>query len=381
MTNFQGKWLTTFGPMDLSQSGDRVTGQYVCMGTPCGIQGRVAGQRLQFTYTEPTVRGEGWFELAENGRSFRGEWHAENDTIWRPWVGASAGFDGVWQTDFGRMRLVEEGEDGRVHGLYELGEGSSIEGKRDGPRLTFTYREPNVSGEGRFLLADDALSFQGEWRPSGAGTWQPWHGVRVRPGPATWLVVLEVPWHAIGADRDYSFGAMLREFFSRSNHIQVRQRFFTNEDSLSRCLRELSLIPEPIVLLIATHAQANGIHLGGKTIGADLFVDGLSLIPDLRLLHFSACLLMQDAEVFESWRTLSQEQGCPISGYASSVDWAASAILEFTYLELILSRGLPPGEAANQMHQLLTFAGDSGPGDAIFPAARFRIVEGGSGRP
>jgi hypothetical protein len=51
------------------------------------------------------------------------------------------------------------------------------------------------------------------------------------------------------------------------------------------------------------------------------------------------------------------------------VNWGASAIIEFTYLELMLTQGLPPAEAADQLVKLLPFAGTKGvPGGAFAPA-------------
>jgi hypothetical protein len=194
------------------------------------------------------------------------------------------------------------------------------------------------------------------------------------PRDLTWLVVLEVPWHTISADRDYSFGTMLREFFSRQPGVRVRQRFFTNEAALRRHLRELTLIPEPVVVVVATHGLPHGIPLDGGTADAKAFGETLRYGWDLRLLHFSACLLMQDPEVVAKWQELASRLGFAVSGYATSVDWAASAIIEFAYLELILARGLTPAEAAEQVGRLLPFAGDAEVADGVFPAAGFRIV-------
>ena len=71
---------------------------------------------------------------------------------------------------------------------------------------------------------------------------------------------------------------------------------------------------------------------------------------------------------------LAAEHGMAISGYSTSVNWAASAILEFTYLEMILGSGMTPQQAAEQVQLLLPFAGDSEvPGGAFAPAG-FRIV-------
>ena len=373
MSDFSGKWHTTFGLMELWQQGAHVQGDYLYRGARCKLDGEIQGGQLVFTYQEPDISGEGWFELTRKGQSFAGQWRAAGDEQWQPWVGTRVGFDGLWDTDFGRMRLVQEGE--RVHGFYELGNGSQIEGRVDGNELTFTYREPHAGGEGQFLLSDDGLTFQGQWRQEGKSGWLPWQGVRtLRRADLTWLVVLEVPWHAISADRDYSFGNMLSEFFSRQPSVRVRQRFFTNESALRRHLREVTLIAEPVVLVVATHGMPEGIPLDGSTAGVQVIGDGLAYAWDLRLLHFSACLLMQDPAVLERWRELATRLGFPISGYSTSVDWAGSAIIEFTYLDMILSRGMTPAEASEQVLLLLPFAGDEEvEGGAIAPAG-FRIV-------
>jgi hypothetical protein len=96
-------------------------------------------------------------------------------------------------------------------------------------------------------------------------------------------------------------------------------------------------------------------------------------------LHFSACLLMQDPVIVQNWQSLASRLDFAISGYSTSVDWAASAIIEFTYLEMILSRGLAPQQAAEQIGRLLPFSGDAVVGDGAFAPAGFRIVvpEGG----
>src|SRR5262249_35430196 len=119
----------------------------------------------------------------------------------------------------------------------------------------------------------------------------------------------------------------------------------------------------------------------GKTIDVATIGQGLRYAWDLRLLHFSACLLMQDPAVRAAWQEVADRGGFAVSGYSTSVDWAASAIVEFTYLELILGRGLSPGEAAAQVAALLPFAGDAELEGAAFPAAGFRIVTPARGGP
>lgn len=376
MNDYSGDWQTSFGPMHLSQRGRKVRGTYAMMGAECLIEGEAVNGKLSFRYREPTVEGEGWFELGRRGRAFHGLFHEEGSERWHPWEGDRVGFDGLWNTSFGLMRLVEDGD--RVEGFYEMGGGAKVAGRRDGNRLTFTYREPDARGRGRFVLADDGLSFQGQWRVKGETAWRPWTGIRVRPQPdVTWLIVIEAPWQRFLSERDYSFGSMLREFFARVPHVQVRHRFFTNEAGLRRSCRDLLYIAEPVVLVVATHAKPEGITVDGQTVDVRVLIDGLRPAGNLRLLHFSACLLMQAPEMVQVLRDFGSAARLPISGYRTSVDWAESAIIEFTYLDLVLSRGMTPANAAELLPKLLPFAGDGALPEGPFAPAGFTLVAPG----
>src|SRR6516165_9167235 len=148
MSNYAGKWLTTFGLMELTQDGTRVRGVYHYMGTACSLEGEAADGRLVFTYQEPDVRGEGWFELTHPGKAFAGQFRAADSDRWQPWEGERVGFDGLWNSSFGLVRLIETGD--RVRGFYTAGGSATIEGRRKGGRLTFRYREPKARGRGQF---------------------------------------------------------------------------------------------------------------------------------------------------------------------------------------------------------------------------------------
>jgi len=63
-----------------------------------------------------------------------------------------------------------------------------------------------------------------------------------------------------------------------------------------------------------------------------------------------------------------------VSGYATSVDWGASALLEFTYLDLILNRGMDPAQAAAKLPVVVPYAGDQAPAASPYPAAGFRFL-------
>jgi hypothetical protein len=374
MRDFTGKWASTFGPMELTQSGSAVRGFYMIgPGAKARIQGQARGGRLEFTYQEPNTSGEGWFELSADGSSFSGRWRQDGTEPWGTWVGGRVGFGGLWESSFGLLRLVEEGD--HVRGFYEGAGSSSIDGRLDSDRLEFTYREPKAAGEGRFELAPDGLSFDGQWRPEGGASWMPWQGRRLLPqAGVSWLVVLETPWQRYLMDKEYAFGHMLQEFFSRVPQVQVRHRFFNNEAGLRRLCQELTYLPDPTVLVVATHALPQGINAGGEVVPIEAITESLRYAGDLKLLHFSACLVMQDPAVAGRLQEFSRRSGAVVSGYATSVDWAASALIEFAYLEMILTKGLTPAAAAEQVRKLLPFSGDEKIEGSPFPPAGFRAV-------
>ena len=73
-------------------------------------------------------------------------------------------------------------------------------------------------------------------------------------------------------------------------------------------------------------------------------------------------------------QSLKKHAAFPISGYTTSVDWAGSAILEFTYFDMILSRGMAPADAAEQVRKLIAFAGHKNIDGAAIPAAGFKLL-------
>lgn len=371
MTDFAGRWLTTFGPMTLQQDGDQVHGEYEWQGETCQIQGRIEDGKLRFKYQEPKARGMGWFTLERPGK-FIGKWQMDGDSRWLPWIG-ERGFEGLWSTTFGMVRLIHEQD--RVLGFYE-GLGSSyIEGQLQGGRLVFRYREPKAQGDGEFVLAENERSFEDQWKADGEFGWKPWIGKRVADYMGQiWLVVIEAHWQAHLMDKEYSFGNMLREFFARIPGVQFSHRFFTSEEGLRRWCRDLIYLAAPAVVVIASHATEEGLCVHGQTVSSRALSESLRYADNIQLLHFSSCLMMKDGPGMDLVWELHKQVRFPISGYTTSVDWAASAIAEFTYLDMILGKGLSPVQAAEQLTKLVAFAGDKVSKDAAYPAAGFRIL-------
>ena len=90
---------------------------------------------------------------------------------------SSTGFAGDWNTSFGKMKLQVSGDS--VRGTYQMGpELCQIEGTISGQEMVFNYTERSATGKGKFTLAQDGMSFSGQWLQHGSNQWQPWEGRR-----------------------------------------------------------------------------------------------------------------------------------------------------------------------------------------------------------
>lgn len=372
--SFAGEWVTTYGVMSLKQTGDAVSGSYGSAANK--ISGNVAADKFSFTYTEPNAKGEGWFILSADGARFEGKWRENGSNAWLDWAGkrkekAPDNFTGLWKATFGKMRLHQTGNG--VTGIYDFNGRAHLSGTVDGRTLKFTYEQADgEKGEGTFELSADAQTFAGNWKgakgaTTGGGAWS---GSRILPQPGrVWLVVLEANWERDLEEEEYSFGVMLRTFFARVPSVKVRHRFFGDETEFKRWCDELPYLAEPVYLHISSHGDKDGIHTGGKIIGAKTLAECLRDIGDLRLLHFGTCLVAGGDIPKQLYAELGDSARFPISGYANLADWAGSAITDFTYFDLIFSRGMTPAAALKQTTRLLTFAGEHhNDGDVISPA-------------
>jgi hypothetical protein len=371
-TSFEGRWFTSFGPMTLRQeSGDRLKGTYGRDGTENTIEGTVSGSSFSFGYEEVRERGRGWFRLKRHGH-FSGEYQAEGAPAALPWRGWRD-FDGLWDTSLGRLRLFQEAD--RVHGALEADAAASLLGQIEQGRLAFAIEGPRGAGRGTFELDSLGATLSGEWIGGGQAA-QPIGGGRVlgRPG-LTWLVVLEAHWQRSLDDSEFAFGHMLHELFARLPRAQVRHRFYHDEASLVHWCRQLLFLPEPVVLVITGHGEAEGLSINGRIADMRKIVDSLHYADSLQLLHFSSCLVGQDVG-----RALSAAP-FPASGYTTRVDWAESALAEFIYLDMILEKGLPPARAAEQLVRLVRFAGDDEIEGSPYRPAGFRFFDPAQGPP
>ena len=379
--SFEGTWESTFGTLQLFVDGERVQGTYLVSGELAAIEGKLKGRYLDFKYKEKAVSGEGKFELAPHGQSFSGRWRQKGETKWSKWSGTRTAVkpkkpsvNGLWKSTFGRMRLQQRKD--KVRGIYSLEGASFIDGAMQGRRLEFSYLEDEVQGEGWFQLSADGKALHGRWRPNGGSKWNSWNAVRQESlSDVKWLVVVEAPWQGGLAEREYSFGTMLKAYFAGSESVRVRHRFFTDARSLQRWCREAAYLAEPVILCIATHGTTKGLEVNGQVIGPKSVALSLDYDDELLLLHFSACKLMKSDFVSKMRALLDSGLSFPVSGYTTAVDWAGSAIVEFLYFELILVRGLSPAKAFAQVQKMLTFAGEKGPAGAAIEPLGFAFEE------
>jgi hypothetical protein len=260
-------------------------------------------------------------------------------------------FDGVWQTNYGPMRLVHEGD--KVHGIYSFTGDSTVNGTVKNNRVEFQFKEPQVGGDAWFELADDKKSFKGKWHTSGSEEWKDWEGKLVDASPnVQWLYVLEYPWQKALSEPEFSFGEMLKSFFARSSHIKVRHRFFHDSASLEKLLRDAAYLAEPSIVMIASHGEKNGI-VASDLIPPSVVSNGLKYASTMKLLHFGACDILGGSFGKKVQKELGKTRHVPISGYKTPVDWGLSAISEFLYLELVMNYDLEPKEAAKLLPRMI----------------------------
>lgn len=356
---FTGDWATTYGDMTLTESSASVSGTYIMEGAVCALEGRSENGLLTFTYREPEASGEGRFRLSADGNSFEGEWRQHGSEEFLPWRGqrrgtseAESGFGGLWETNFGRLRL--SGPDDALAGYYSFADGV-ITGRVENGLLKFRYKDSH-SGDGEFRLAQNGRALRGRWRADGDKEWRDWTGLRVEPvAGRKWLVVLESRWESSLAEPEYTYGEMLKIFFARTPGVEVRQRFYTDRASLLKWMREAALLAEPVVLYFSGHGTKDGLNTETGPATAAVLAEPLKAGGNVSLVHFGSCEVMKGGVPAELQRLAGPGARFPVSGFAQPVDWAASAVSDFMYLDLILSRDLTPAKAAAELKRLMPF--------------------------
>ena len=376
---FAGEWESTYGRMILKADGKKISGTYEYAGGVANdITGTQDGPKLTFTYEEPGVTGEGTFTLAGDGKSFDGKWRPKGQAAWANWSGRRPSapiqnFSGVWKTTYGMMRLTQQGN--AVEGCYMFSGTARISGTVNGDKFAFKYREPDgTAGAGEFKLSAERDRFEGTWKADGAKTVDAWTGTRVLPQAGrVWLVVLEARWESSLREQEYSYGEMMRQFFTRVPTVAVRHRWFTGRADFAKWCEELPYINEPVIFYVASHGSEKGITVGKEVLDGTFIGTQLRDASSVKLIHLGSCLTMAGT-VPQDIRK-ADKLPAPVSGYTRTADWAGSAVIDFAYLDLVLSRQLPPAEAVRQIRENVSFAGEQGkPGSVIAPAG-LKIVE------
>ena len=271
--------------------------------------------------------------------------------------------DSVWVAASGHSREASVGVARTPLGVAKL------EGQLEQNQAEFQFSVSGApAGVGRLRLSSDRQELLTMWKPKGAPSWSVSTGQRVKSDPSkVWLVVLEAHWEHGLNERPYSFGSMLQQYFTMSTarHVEFRHRYFHDTADLRRFCEETALIGGPVVLLLSTHGNPEGIEVGGKVIGSGELADCLHGASNVFLLHLSGCSMMQGTFPKEV-QQLSRGTSLTISGYKQIVGWEASAIADFTFLTLALVKGLTATEAARQAILASPYLGDSESDDQVF---------------
>jgi hypothetical protein len=82
----------------------------------CPIEGSLRDGKFHFTYRSRPLKARAGLRLVRHGR-FAGQWRPKGSSTWSSWRGERE-FEGIWETSFGLLRLVQEPE--HVLGVYEM---------------------------------------------------------------------------------------------------------------------------------------------------------------------------------------------------------------------------------------------------------------------
>ena len=294
-------------------------------------------------------------------------------------VAAPSGFEGLWETTYGRLRLQVDGD--QVRGSYASSAASKLEGTIRGSKLEFRYTEADSSGAGTFELGDEGQSLKGRWRAEGSREWAPWTGERVVADPSVrWFVILEARWESGLHEPEYTFGEMLRSYLTLAPEVRVRERRFHDEADFRRFAGEVAFLAEPTVVLVSTHGTPEGLSVGDSEIAPEVIAECLSLASNVELLHLAGCDLMRGTAPERIRAALPQAHRFPISGYTTTVDWAASALADLTYLTFVFLRGRSPEEAVQKTHLASPYTASTAPADCPFVPLGLTILPAAGAR-
>lgn len=291
-------------------------------------------------------------------------------------------FEGVWKTSFGILRLSRDGA--RLRGSYTYASGSSIDGEESGRIFRAKYTEPTgAKGLAVFQLSEDGDSFEGVWNTDPEAPLElntknakKWSGARAVPSnDGEWLIILEAHWESSLADHEFSYGAMLRAFFERLPNVKVRHRFMHDKADFLRFCKELGEITDPVVLYISSHGTEAGAQVGGDVLDGKMIGEAVRDFTNIKLLHFGSCSMLGGKLGARVREAAAPNTNFAISGFKVPVDWAGSAIVDFTYLDLIFEHKMSPADAVAKVRETITFARSPKEGAAPIAGTDLTIFE------
>ena len=176
--SLSGNWDTTFGPMALIQTGNKISATYTTKNGK--IEGMIDGNIIKGvwsqapSYKPPNEAGDFMFVVSADRNSFAGKYRfGFGGTEWTGnWTGTKlshSGYEiveGVYDTERGRLVIKQSGN--KITGNYDRSNGR-IEGTVEGKEIRGrwmeapTYKPPKDAGEFKFTFSDDKKSFKGKW--------------------------------------------------------------------------------------------------------------------------------------------------------------------------------------------------------------------------
>ncbi len=137
---------------------------------------------------------------------------------------------------------------------------------------------------------------------------------------------------------------------------------------------EIGELAGPVVLYVSSHGTPEGLQAGGDSIDGATIGSALRDAGDLRLLHLGGCSMMRGDMAGDIRAMAAPHARFPISGFTRDVDWAASALVDLAYMDLVLEQELAPADAVEQARAMLSFAGEGARGEPL-PGTDLVIVD------
>ncbi len=191
LEDISGEYITDYGKMILSQSGNRITGTYE--GSNGKIDAILDGNILTGNWRNKGNNKTGNFEFIFNSNfsSFKGRFGYNNASLTKNWTGTktkssssttvvqtpqATNIAGIYKTDFNEMTLSISGN--RVTGIYKHN-GGKIEGVLTNNKLVGTWTQTNGKGNFEFIFNSEFSSFTGNWGYNNSVPNSKWNGTKI----------------------------------------------------------------------------------------------------------------------------------------------------------------------------------------------------------